>query len=590
MANIDLIITASTVVLLLVALLKDLARPHLLFIAALMVLLVTGVLEPGLALSGFANEAVFTVAALFVVATGVQQTGALAFIDRVIFRQGDGVRKVAGKMMGATMALSAFLNNTPIVAMLIPHVQAWADKKGVSASKLLMPLSYATIVGGMCTVIGTSTNIIVSGMMVDAGMEPLGLFELSWIGIPAAILVFLWFMAFGLRLMPQRKVMVNNQLKAANSSETYQFDYKVPENSSLHEKTIEEAGLRALESVFLIHVQRGKHIIAVGPGFIIQSGDLLTFRGTHTEVHKVASSKGLTPAVPGGGKKAEPLPLYEAVVSDSSPLVGKTLKELEFRERFKGVVLAIQRKVEQINGAVGKTPIKAGDLLLIEAKPGFDHIYGNNNQYFYLVRRKGEGLHDYNGKSRIALAIIFCMLLAVGIGWLPMVTASLLAAIAMLLVGCVHKEQLVHAIHLPILVVIATAIGIGKAVETSGLANGIANTLFGNIESIHPVVFVLLLYLMTNLFTEFITNNAAAVLMFPLAIAIAEQVGIPIRAAAVAIAIAASASFMTPIGYQTNLMVMGAGGYKFSDYTRMGFPVTLIVMSVAVSVISWIYL
>lgn len=576
--------------MLLVALLKDIARPHLLFIAALMVLLVTGVLDPGLALSGFSNEAVFTVAALFVVATGVQQTGALSFIDLVIFRQKDGIQKVAGKMMGATMVLSSFLNNTPIVAMLIPHVQAWCDKKGISPSKLLIPLSYAAIVGGMCTLIGTSTNIIVSGMMVDAGMEPIGLFELSWVGIPAAILVFLWFVFFGLRMMPERKVMVNNQFKTSDFSENYQFDYKVPENSPLHERTIEEAGLRALESVFLIHAQRGKHIVAVGPGFIIENGDILTFRGSHTQVHKVAISKGLEPAIPGGGKKAEPLPLYEAVVSDSSPLVGKTLKELEFRERFKGVVLAIQRKVEQINGALGNTPLKAGDLLLIEAKTGFDAHYGDNNQYFYLVRRKGKGLHDYKGKSHIALIIIFLMLFSVGIGWLPMVTASLLAAIAMLVVGCVHKEQLIHAIHLPILVVIATAIGIGKAVETSGLAAGIADTLFGNVESLHPVLFVLMLYVMTNLFTEFITNNAAAVLMFPLAIAIAEQVGIPVRAAAVAIAIAASASFMTPIGYQTNLMVMGAGGYKFSDYTRMGFPITLIVMGVALSVISWIYL
>ncbi len=587
--NIDLIITASTVVLLLIALLKDLARPHLLFIAALMLLLVTGVLSPGLALSGFANEAVFTVAALFVVATGVQQTGALAFIDFVIFRQRDGLRKVGGKMMLATMGLSAFLNNTPIVAMLIPHVQSWADKKGISSSKLLIPLSYAAIVGGISTLIGTSTNILVSGMMVDFGLEPMGLFELSWIGIPAAILVFAWFMLVGFGITPDRKVVANNFSKISNSAEAYQFDYKVPKNLSLSGKTIEEAGLRALESVFLIHVQRGKHLIAVGPGFIVEAGDILTFRGTYNEVHMVASTKGLLPAVP-GGKNVEPLPLFDAVISDSSPLVGKTLKELEFRERFKGVVLAIQRKVEQINGAVGNTPLKAGDLLLIEAKSGFDQFYGNNNQYFYLVRRKGDALRDYNGKSRIALGIIFLMLVVVGIGWLPMVTAALLAAIVMLVSGCMHKEQLINAVHLPILVVIATAIGIGKAVETSGLASGIANILFGNIHSMHPVIFLLMLYLLTNLFTEFITNNAAAVLMFPLAIAIAEQVGIPVRAAALAVAIAASASFMTPIGYQTNLMVMGAGGYKFSDYTKAGFPVTIIVMIVAVTVISWMYI
>lgn len=587
--NIDLIITATTVVLLLVALLKDVARPHFLFIAALMLLLVTGVLDPGVALSGFSNEAVFTVAALFVVAIGVQQTGALGFIDMIIFREKDDIRKVGAKMMGGTAALSAFLNNTPIVAMLIPHVQAWADKKGVSPSKLLIPLSYLAIVGGMCTLIGTSTNIIVSGMMVNAGMEPMGLFELSVIGVPVAILVFLWFMLAGLGLMPDRKKRSLTTEKNKSVSEAYQFDYKVPQNSPLSGKTVEEAGLRALESVFLIHVQRKKHIVAVGPGFILESEDVLTFRGTHDEVHKVATAKNLSPAIPGGGEKANSLPLFEAVISDSSPFVGKTLKELKFRERFKGVVLAIQRKEEQIHGALGNTALKTGDLLLIESKTDFDERYARNNQYFYLVRRKGKGFPNYQGKSKLALGVILLMLLLVGIGVLPMVTAALLAAMAMLIFGCVQKEQLVHAIHPPILIVIATAIGIGKAVETSGLASAIADGIFGDIENVHPVVLILLIYLMTNLFTEFITNNAAAVLMFPLGIAIAEQVGIPVRAAALTVAVAASASFMTPIGYQTNLMVMGAGGYKFSDYTKIGFPVTIIVMAVTVTVISWMY-
>ncbi len=589
--DIDLIITAATVIILLVALLMDLARPHFLFIGALMLLLVTGVLEPGMALLGFSNEAVFTVAALFIVATGVQQTGALSFIDKVIFRKGDSIHKVASKMMSSTIGLSAFLNNTPIVAMLIPHVKGWADRKGISPSKLLIPLSYVTIVGGMCTLIGTSTNIIVSGMMTDIDMEPIGLFELALIGLPAAVLIFLWFICFGLKLMPDRQVIDNRKpTKSTKKSEIYQFDYRVPESSKLQGKTIEEAGLRALESVFLIHVQRGKHIIAIGPGFIIEVGDVLTFRGSHDEVHKVAVEKKLSPNIP-GGPKAESLPLFEAVVSDSSPLVGKTLKELQFRETFKGVVLAIQRKQEQINGALGNTPIMAGDLLLIESKIDFDEHYANNNRYFYLVRPKGKNFQDYKGKSKIALLIIFLMLLSVGIGLLPMITASLLAAIAMLLVGCVHKTQLVHAIHPPILIVIATAIGIGEAVKVSGLADAIAQGVFGNMSAtVHPVLFILLLYIITNLFTEFITNNAAAVLMFPLGIAIAHQVGIPIRAAAVTVAIAASASFMTPIGYQTNLMVMGAGGYKFSDYTKAGFPVALIVMAVAVSAISWIYL
>jgi di/tricarboxylate transporter len=575
---------------LLIALLKDVMRPHFLFLGALLFLLVTGVLEPTNAFSGFANEAVFTVAALFVVAAGVQQTGAFSFMDKSIFNENYSPKKVAAKMMGITAILSAFLNNTPIVAMLIPRVQSWADKKGISPSKLLIPLSYATIVGGTATLIGTSTNIIVSGMMNQQGMGAIGMFELSFIGVPAAILTFIWFMTFGLRFLPNdRKQELGNQIQ--QSTESFQFDYKVPSDAAIVDKTIEGAGLRALEKAFLIHIQRKDHIIgAAAPDVLIQEGDVLTFNGTYEAVHPIATNKGLIPAIPRMDHNPASLPLYEAVVSHSSPLVDKTLKEIMFREKFHAVVLAIHRKEEKIQGAIGNTPIKAGDLLLIEAKEGFEQRYGNNNFHFYLVRKKGNQLPQYNGKGKIALLIIGIMLLLVSFGILPMVTAALLAAVAMILSKCLQKEKVLAAAQLPILVVIATAIGIGKAVEISGLAQLMADSIFGNLTLTQPVLLILLIYIITNVFTELITNNAAAVLMFPIAIALAAQAGIPLHAAGITVAVAASASFLTPIGYQTNLMVMSAGGYKFTDYTRAGFPVTLILMTVTVGMIWWRYL
>ena len=583
-------ITAVVLAGLLITLLRDSLRPHFLFTGALMVLLVSGVIQPDMAFSGFANEAVFTVAALFVVAAGVQQTGAFSFMDKLIFNENYPLRKVSGRMMGITAVLSAFLNNTPIVAMLIPRVQSWADKKGVAPSKLLIPLSYATIVGGTATLIGTSTNIIVSGMMNQQGMGAIALFELSFIGVPAALLTFLWFMTFGIRLLPNDRKQVGKSNKNS-MDELFQFDYKVPDDAAIADKTIEEAGLRALEKAFLIHIRRKDHIIGVvAPDTLIEKGDVLTFSGTYEAVHRIATDKGMIPAAPRMKTDTSALPLYEAVVSHSSPLVDKTLKELLFREKFHAVVLAIHRKEEKIQGAIGNTPIQAGDLLLIEAKEGFDQRYGTNNHHFYLVRKKGNQLPTYNGKGKIALAIIAVMLLLVSLGLMPMVTAALLAAGAMVLTKCIQKEQVLPAMQLPILIVIAAAIGIGKAVELSGLAQQIATTVFGNLKSVEPLVLILAIYILTNIFTELITNNAAAVLMFPIAIAVAAQAGIPLHAAGITVAIAASASFLTPIGYQTNLMVMSAGGYKFTDYTRAGLPVTIILMAVTVFAVWWRYL
>lgn len=582
-------ITILILVGLLIALLKDVMRPHFLFTGALLLLLVSGVLQPDSAFSGFANQAVFTVAALFIVAAGVQQTGAFAFMDKVIFNEKHNTKTVVAKMMSITTVLSAFLNNTPIVAMLIPRVQAWADKKGVSPAKLLIPLSYATIVGGTATLIGTSTNIIVSGMMSQEGMGAIGLFELSFIGVPAALLTFLWFMTVGLKRLPgDRRQQTTNE--ASPTTESFQFDYKVPPGAAIVDKTIEEAGLRALEKAFLIHIRRKDHIIGVvAPDMMIQQGDVLTFSGTYEAVHTIATEKGMHPATPRMNDKTTALPLYEAVVSQSSPLVDKTLKEVLFREKFNAVVLAINRKEERIQGAIGNTPLQTGDLLLIEAKEGFDQRYGTNNHHFYLVRKKGKQLPGYNGKGKVALGIIAAMLLLVATGLLPMVTAALLAATAMVITNCLRKEQVLPAMQLPILVVIAAAIGIGKAVEISGLAQLLASSVFSESQRVHPIVLIALIYVMTNLFTELITNNAAAVLMFPIAIAVATQAGIPLHAAGITVAIAASASFLTPIGYQTNLMVMSAGGYKFSDYTKAGFPITLILMAVTVTMVWWRY-
>jgi di/tricarboxylate transporter len=638
----------------LVLLLRDRARPEFIFTGGLGLLLAGGILTPSQAFSGFSNEAVFTVGALFIIAAGVQKTRALGFLEKLIFPDHTGIRGVMIRMMGATAVMSAFLNNTPIVAMLIPQVREWADRTGKPVAKLLIPLSYAAIVGGIVTLIGTSTNLIVSGMLVQRGYAPLGFFELTWIGLPAVILVLLWFIIAGHGFLPDRNItemaddieygigsagtggkledvkgnvnvdgnfysasnsiqkdkgnrngttlagMVTGEAVEENShgavsgnrpgrgnGNSYQFDLKVPAHSPLVNQTVEQAGLRALGNAFLVHIHRNGHIIGpVGPTHRLENDDVLTFIGEMKHVDDLAVRKGLVHTVPVLDEPAdEDLPLFEAVVSASSPLVGRTLKNTGFRDRYRGVVVGIKRRDETIRGALGNIPILPGDLLLIESNPGFDERWNGNRHDFYLVSGKGRRDLPVSRKAPVALTILISMVGAAAAGWVPVVTAAFVSAILMILTGCVQTRQIFGAMNLPILLVIASALGVGQALETTGLAYAGGTLLLDLTSSYGFIAVIIAIYVTTNLLTEVITNNAAAVLMVPLAMASAYEIGMDPHAAAVTVAVAASASFLTPIGYQTNLMVMGAGGYRFSDYFRAGIPVTLILMTVTVTMV-----
>lgn len=592
--NPDAIITLISIIAVFVALVKEVTRPDVIFMSGLLFLIVSGVLSTNQAFDGFSNPAVFTVAALFVVAAGVQRTRALGFLDRLVFNEADSTRTVLAKMMASTAAMSSFLNNTPIVAMLIPQVQQWSDRSGVHASKLLIPLSYAAIVGGLITLIGTSTNIIVSNMLEERGLEPLSLFSLTWIGLPAAIFTILWFIIFGYRSLPDR----SNRLKITNSEaeknsngSSYQMDLRLPTDSNLRGKTVEEAGLRGLMNAFLIHIHRhGRTIGPIGPDFILQDGDLLTFIGDVKAIDDLIVHKGLERGTPVLDGTEPDLPLFEAVVAPTSILVGRTLKQIDFRSRFNAVVIGIQRQSDEIRGALGNLPIVAGDLLLIEAKDGFDEMANNDKDNFYLVNRRGYRQLPLNQKATLALGLTFLMIALASFELIPIVTASLVTAAVMILTGCVKKEQIMASLNLPLLLVIAAALGFGQAIETSGLALGIAQLMTGFSSDFSPIILIAGVYLITNLLTEFITNNAAAVLMLPISLALGSQVGIPVHAMAITVAIAASASFLTPIGYQTNLMVMGAGRYRFTDYFKAGYPLTIILFLVTITVVNYLWI
>jgi di/tricarboxylate transporter len=643
---------------LVVALMRDLARPDLVMLGGLAALLTAGVVSPAEAFEGFSNSAVLTVAALYVVAAGVQRTDALVSLDAFLFGQTGGLGRTLARFMVPTSVLSGLLNNTPIVAMLIPRLQQWARRRGIPASKLMIPLSYAAITGGLLTLFGTSTNLIVAGLMESEGYEPLRLFDITWVGVPVTTGVVVYFATLGHRFLPDR-----GTLRTAVEDELQDdlFEMRVTPESPLRGETVSGAGLRDLGDAYLVHVQRGEQITEVTPRTVLEDGDLLAFTGDRRSLGPLSRRTGLAPhrtpgaplppdadrsgAAPVGemdvhddalsgilhnrrdgtpatfpdearleradfdGAQAddmETLPLYEAVVADSSDLVGKSLREVSFRERYGGVVLGIQRKNKPVHDTTAQVPLRAGDLLIVEAERDFVERWGGGGQEeFYLVApRERQGVpeaqavaeveaRDRRPESRpdawrapFSLALLGTMVLVAATGLVPIVTSAFVAALVMVFSGCLSAAEAQKALNIQVLVVIAAALGIGGAIEATGLAAVLGRGLVGLAADSGAIAVLVALYLATNLLTELVTNNAAAVLMLPIAMAAAAALGEPPIAFGVVVAVAASASFLTPIGYQTNLMVMAPGGYRFSDYTRAGWPVTLLTLVITVAVVA----
>lgn len=569
------------------ALLRDLARPDLIFLSGLAFLLVAGVITPADAFAGFSNSAVLAVGALFVVAAGIEETGAVRVFDRMLFGSSTDLRWVLARVMLPTAGLSAFINNTPIVAMLAPRVQRWAQQVGIAPSKLLIPLSYAAIAGGMVTLIGTSTNIIVSGMLVEAGMPALGLFDMAGIGLVAVVSVVGFFTLTGFRLLPDR---VTTPTVEEGLGE-YLFEVFVGARAPMIGQTIKQAGLHALGDACLAHVQRQEHMLFPRPDLVLFEGDTLTFTGKASMLEELLQRPGLEPSAPLVGERLpRTRPLFEAVVSDTSNLVGASLRDTQFRERYDAAVLAIQRRHERVVGPLGRVTIKAGDLLVIEANDGFDERWNTSRSEFYLVTpRRADPAKRPSKKAPVAFGILIGMVLLIGLRLLPVISAAFLAALAMIATGCLTLRMARRALNLEVLVLIAAALGLGQAVANTGLTVLLADLLLA-LSGLGVMAALMGLYISTNMLTELITHKAAAVLMLPVALAMAGELGIEPKAFALTVAVAAAASFMTPVGYHTNLMVMAAGEYRVRDYLRVGVPVSLIVMTAATLVIFFIWL
>ena len=577
--------TLAVLLVMVGALVRNMARPDLIMMGVLGLLLLGGVLGPEAAFAGFSNPAVITIGSLFVVAAGVERTGALSVLDRFMRPRSGHVGLAVARMMVPTALFSGILNNTPIVAMLIPRVQSWARQTGIPASKLLIPLSTAAIVGGWLTLIGTSTNVVVHGLLLAEGLPGLRFFDLAWVGVPVVVLVSLYYAVVGHRLLPK-----GEGARLGAQARAYRFDLAVAPGAPFAGQSVEAAGLRTLGDAYLAHLRRADAVVDVTPETALFPGDVLAFVGDVQTHDELLARPGLVRTAPEvHGRDRPDLPLVEAVLAAGSRLEGRSLQEVGFRERYGGVVLAIQRRDEPVRGGLGRIPLRAGDLLLVEGQFGTEGRLAQHPADFALVTPV-DALRLTTSRAPVALALLVGLVVCITTGVLPLSTAAFCAALGAVLTGCLRGGSVHRTLDGTVLLVIAASLGVGQAVQASGLAELTARAVEASAGVGGPVVLIMTLYVLTNVLTEAISNSAAAALMVPVATATAADLGLDPTALALVVAVAAGASFLTPIGYQTNLMVMAAGGYKYTDYTRTGLPVSLLVMAITVAVCALVWL
>nr|WP_246246809.1 SLC13 family permease [Isoptericola sediminis] len=573
----DAWLTLAVVLAVLATLVRGRVSPAVTVFAGAVAVMILGVVPAEDAFSGFSNAAPITVAALYVLAAGIEKTGALTPVMQSTLGEDGAYRRPLVRTLAPTMAASAFLNNTPIVAMLVPQVTAWANRRRLAVSKILMPVSFAAVLGGLLTVIGTSTNLVVSGQMSTLGLEPIGFFEIGKVGLPIALVGFVALVALAPVLLPDRR---SARAEMEQEGRRFSFEMIVEPGGPVDGRTVEQARLRDLSGLFLASVDRGDTIIApVRPETVLRGGNRLHFVGPIDRVVNLQEMRGLRSA-----EMEHVLDLdepsvryYEAVVGSRSPLVGRTLKDVGFRATYQAAVLAIHRSGQLVESRLGTERIRLGDTLILVSDPDFRDRWRDRADFLLVAGLDG---HPPSRASRswIPVGLLAAVVVLAATGLVPILHGSLVAAIVLVASKVLSPLEARRAIDVEVIVVIASAFGLAAAMEASGLADVVAQGLVGLFGDYAPYGVLLGLVLATVVLTELVTNNAAALLMLPVAVSTAASAGLDPRGAAIAVAVAASASFLSPIGYQTNMMVYGPGGYRFTDYARLGWILTLVTV------------
>lgn len=589
MFDYKVIIVIISIVFLITALYKEFVRPVIAFFIVTIVLLLSGIITPNEMLSGFANEQIVIIFLLFILSDVIRQTALLDFILKNVFSQRLSYKNFLGRMMTSVAGVSAFVNNTPLVAIMMPYVYEWAKKKNISPSKVLLPLSYATILGGTITLVGTSTNLVVNGFAMQNGYPSLGMFDFTLIGIPVTIVGVAYLLFIGSKLLPDRKDALAD---FKEKSREYMVETLVASDSKLIGKTIEKAGLRNLRGLFIVEIIRNDMQIApVGPTEVIQNGDVLIFAGdTDTIIDLIKSPNELTLPKHSVLPQNETAEIVEAVISSNSDLVGKLVKESNFRGKYDAAIVAINRNGERLSKKIGEVELKSGDLLLLITGEDFQTRSEENQDIYVISKIKKIGKIN-TFKTYVILLGTLCAFIFAALEWLSLFKGLLILMMLIAVLKIVKASDIRKTLDVDLFVILALSLALGKAISNSGVATIFATSIINLVNPFGSKVLILLaIYIITNILAMLVTNKAAVAITFPISIATAAQLGLSDHTPFIlVVAFAGCAEFMTPYGYQTNLMVYGPGGYKFKDYIRVGWGLTVLYMVTCVTILGVIY-
>ena len=576
-------------------------RVDVVSLLVLLALLITGLITPEAAFSGFSSPAVLTVWAVFIVSGGLFHTGVANLLgDRLLKIAGSSPRRLVGLIMATVGVMSGVMNNVGATAVLMPAVVSISRKARVSASKLLMPLAFGSLLGGMTTLIGTPPNILVSDVLSQAGYEPFSLLDFAPIGLVALVLGVIYMALIGLRRLPEQTAveMMASTGEHVDLVDSYRlgerlFRARIPAGSRLVGQRLAESGLREEFELTVIGLERrGKLSLGLDKDTILQRGDVLLIEGMVDNL-VWAEATGWVDVQPEVGVEdhdlqSEVVGIAEVLLSPRSGLVGKTLAEILFREKYSLTVLAILRDGRPRRTGLVDLPLRFGDTLLVQGprqkirilqrEPDF--VVMGDVEVAPMVRAR---------RAPVAIGLLVLMLVPVIAGWLPIAASALLAGILMVITGCLTMDEAYQSIEWKAVFLVAGTLPLGIAMQETGTAEYLAGFLVDTLGGLHPLALLAGFFILTNLLTQFMSNAASTMLIAPIAIGAAQQIGSEPYALLMTVAVAASAGFLTPVAHQSNVLVMGPGGYRFGDYFKSGLPLDLLTFVVTVLIVPLIW-
>lgn len=594
-ANIQMLITFAVLICVFVVFMKEWLPNDLVALGGMSVLLVMGILDETDLGQVFGNSAPMTIGAMFILGEALTRTGVIDWIA-------EHFEKWAGKSLSRAiiilalivMPLSAFMNNTPVVIVFLPVLIAFARSTGLKASKLLIPLSFLSILGGTITLIGTSTNLLVSGLSKQQGQPAFGIFEISALGVAYAVIGSLYIFFIGRHFLPERDTV--SSLLDAGDTRRFSSAVEIPEGSPLIGQRLIGHPLFSNRKRTIVYevIRFGRRVDDIPLDAItFQERDVLWFRATSKQLAEIQGNDGVKmihrkgEAEEGESGEIDEVKTVEAIIGQQSPLIGKSVKESNIRRRYGIVVAAVHRQGVNLSQGYPDIRLAFGDTLLLEGPA--DNINRLNREGSFLSLNETFPSPRLRSKTWIAVGVLAAVVIAAAFNLLSITSAALIGAVLVVVTGCLDIRGAYKAIEWNVLFLIYGMLGIGLALQKTGGAEWIAMGVVGGMDGLSPLVILAAIYLLTLILTELVTNNAVAILMTPIAVSVAMSLDVSPRPFLVAVMFAASASFITPIGYQTNTYVYGAGGYKFSDFIKVGLPLSLILWGTAILLIPRIW-